>query len=333
MGKIPFIDISKLRHGSESEKSNVITMMKAALTGPGFMYLTNSGIDPGPLLEDMHMFFARPVEEKEKYAWADPTENSGYVRIGGEGLDEDSVAGDPKESYEMNKEHMLASEVWSNSSAVAYWKTTDQLKTDLLEGYAMALGIDPKFFVEPHSEEWNTLRLLHYPGVFSNETYRVGPHSDYGTITLLVQDKVGGLQVLDRVSGRWVDVPPVENTVVANTADLLMRWTNDRFPSTLHRVVGPGATDCTDNLKVMASADRYSIVMFNNPNRGQTVENLIDSEKPRYPPVKALDYLVQRLSSTFDEDLGGTKEYENNGEGDQEAHVKPPSGASRQREL
>merc|ERR1712096_144379 len=102
--------------------------------------------------------------------------------------------------------------------------------------------------LDEDAEEWNTLRLLHYPPITSTSDgksrsqdtpYRVGPHSDYGTITLLVQDPVGGLQVLDRVSGRWVDVPPKEGTVVCNTADLMMRWTNDRFPSSLHRVIGP----------------------------------------------------------------------------------------------
>jgi isopenicillin N synthase-like dioxygenase len=232
------------------------------------------------------------------------------VRIGREGLDEDADAGDPKESYDMNKKHMLASEVWSNSSAVGYWKTANQLKEDVLRGYAIALGLDPDYFKEPHVEEWNTLRLLHYPAVVSNERYRVGPHSDYGTITLLVQDEVGGLQVLDRVNGRWVNVPYVKNTVIVNTADLLMRWTNDKFPSTLHRIVGPGATDCTHELKASASMDRYSIVFFVNPNMGHTVSNLIDDEDPKYPSVKSLDYLVQRLSSTFDDDMQADDEKE-----------------------
>eukprot|EP01052_Picozoa_sp_SAG31_P049621 SAG31_NODE_10950_length_1077_cov_3.766327_1_plen_233_part_01 len=161
MGTVPVIDMAKLKQGTDVEKREVVAVMKAALTGPGFMYLANSGVDPTSLLSDMRAFFARSDEEKAAYAWADPAENSGYVRIGGEGLDEDAESGDPKESYDMNKKHMLASEVWANSSAVEYWRAANQLKEDVLRGYALALGIEPDFFQEPHAEEWNTLRLLH----------------------------------------------------------------------------------------------------------------------------------------------------------------------------
>jgi len=245
-------------------------------------------------------FFKSTLETKLKFAWNDPAENSGYVRVGHEGLDEDSEEGDPKESYDMNKQHMLSSPIWQNSVMTRYWRALNQLKEKIVQCYAAALDVPLDFFQANHDEEWNTLRLLHYLPVKEGKAveYRVGPHSDYGTITLLIQDSVGGLQVFDRTLGKWKDAISPPGTVVVNTADLLMRWTNDRFPSTMHRVVGPM---CSEVHAAAAKKDRYSIAYFVNPNQGHVVENVMRNESPKYEAITALDYLVQRLSATYSE--------------------------------
>lgn len=300
MGEIPIVNIGKLKAGSVGERSKEVAAMKRALDGPGFMYLSNTSVDAEPLFKDMHRFFALPFAEKSlSPQWSDPEENSGYVAPGGEELDEDSGVGDPKEAYDMNLDHLMSTR-WAQTRAKDYWRAIYGLTEDVLSGYASVLGLEDKadFLLDAHAEQWNTLSLLHYLPGKPGETgadYRAGPHTDYGTITLLVQDSVGGLQLLDRISGRWVDAPPIEGTVVCNTADLMMRWTNDKLPSTLHRVVGPDAADFA-----AAAKSRYSIIYFVNPNKGTVIENLLDGVAPRYPPVTSRDYLVSRLSATFD---------------------------------
>lgn len=272
------------------------------------MYLSNTSIVAEPLFDDMRRFFSLPLAEKSQFPqWSDPEENTGYMRAGGEELDEDSGVGDPKESYDMNWDHLKTTS-WAQTHAVDYWRAINGLKEDVLSGYAQALGLqnNAEFLVEAHSEERNNLRLLHYLPAKPGETgadYRAGPHTDYGTITLLVQDSSGGLQLLDRVSGRWIDAPPVEGTVLCNTADLMMRWTNDRLPSTLHRVVGTNSED-----PAAAEQSRYSLIYFVHPNKGVVIENLMAGEPARYPPVAAQDYLVSRLSATFDAAHGEQQE-------------------------
>lgn len=302
MGELPVVDVQKLQHGGTA-RAEEMGKLKRALFGPGFVYLSNTGVASEAVFDDMREFFRLPHEEKMRNSWSDPAENSGYAAPGVEALDEDSAEGDPKEAYDMSKDHLHTSR-WNLTSAVDFWQAMNRLKEVVLGGYEEVLGLEEGFFNATHSEEFNTLRFLHYLPVNltveQKPRYRVGPHSDYGSITLLIQDPVGGLQLLDRISGRWVDATPIPGTVLCNTADLMMRWTNDRLPSTLHRVVAAGASGASEAHVAASQHDRYSLVYFVNPNTQHVVENLMAQETARYPPVSSLNYLVQRLSATFE---------------------------------
>lgn len=151
----------------------------------------------------------------------------------------------------------------------------------------------------------NTLRLLHYPPVKrevfakNKDQVRAGAHSDYGSITLLFQDMRGGLQVQSR-DGEWLDVTPIEGTVVVNAGDLLMRWSNDTIRSTMHRVVEPPLEEAD----VEEYPARYSVAYFGNPDFHKMIEVLPgtwenDKGRKKYESINSGDYLVQRLSVTY----------------------------------
>ncbi|MEI1373380.1 MAG: 2OG-Fe(II) oxygenase family protein [Nostoc sp.] len=122
---------------------------------------------------------------------------------------------------------------------------------------------------------------------------RAGEHSDYGSITLLFQDDVGGLEV-QTASGEWIAAPTIPDTVIVNTGDLIQRWTNHVFCSTKHRVMIP-----SDN---RVNQSRYSVAFFCHPNDHTEIACLESCQKeqsPIYPPILAREYLLSRLQATY----------------------------------
>ena len=140
--------------------------------------------------------------------------------------------------------------------------------------------------------------MVHYPHVDREALpgqLRAGAHTDYGTLTILRQDDApGGLEVLT-VDGRWAPVPFARGTFVVNIGDLMARWTNDRWRSTLHRVVLPPPD-------VQGPTERFSLPFFHNANWDAPVECLptclAPGDEPRYPPVRAGAHLMAKFRST-----------------------------------
>ncbi len=164
---------------------------------------------------------------------------------------------------------------------------------------AIGLGLPDDRFVAAIDQHTSALRALHYPDlagcVVEPGQLRAGAHSDYGTLTLLRQDDAPcGLQVRD-VDGTWHDVPAIEDAYVVNVGDALERWTNERWRSTLHRVVIPSddaGRDCS----------RQSMAFFHNANWDAVIECLPSclaaGESPRYAPVTAGEHLMGKFRST-----------------------------------
>ena len=173
----------------------------------------------------------------------------------------------------------------------------------VMSAIAMGMGLDEHFFDSFTKDGDNNLRLLHYPPV-KKEVFernkgqvRAGAHTDYGSITLLFQDMRGGLQV-QTLDGEWLDVTPIEGTVVVNAGDLLARWSNDLIRSTKHRVVEPPIRE--GNLDEYPA--RYSVVYFCNPDSDKLIEALPgtwEKEGKKYKAINSGEYLVQRLSATY----------------------------------
>ena len=137
------------------------------------------------------------------------------------------------------------------------------------------------------------LRLLHYPPAPARAEagqLGAGEHTDYGCVTLLATDGVGGLQVRSR-TGDWLDAPHVPGAFVCNIGDCLMRWTNDIYVSTPHRVVSP------------AGRERFSVAFFLDPNPEAEIACLPGCAAPdrpaRYAPIRGDAFLTSRLSPTY----------------------------------
>lgn len=326
---IPIIDFSNFLHGTPSTKLGTAKLIAHAFETSGFVYLCNFGI-PSDTISDVFSksanFFARPQEQKDRLSWTTPDSNRGYVRFGREKVTQSSDveeisrlrASNPdlKESMEIGREgvpgqpNRWPDEMDSEGDVFketmnAFFLTCKDLHIYVMRAIALGMGLDEHFFDSYTDGGDNTLRLLHYPpvprSVFKDNPnqVRAGEHSDYGSITLLFQDHVGGLEVRSP-RGTFVRAKPIEGTLVVNAGDLLSRWSNDNIRSTRHRVVQPPA----QGLETDMYPARYSIAYFCNPNFGSDIEALPGTWEhlpggKKYPAIKSGEYLVQRLAATY----------------------------------
>lgn len=159
---------------------------------------------------------------------------------------------------------------------------------------AADLGAEPDYFEDKLDAPMATLRLLHYPpqpAAAEKGQIGAGTHTDYGNITILLPDAVGGLEVRRR-DGVWLKAPTIDGAFVCNIGDCLMRWTNDVYVSTPHRVVNS------------SGLERYSIAFFLDPNPDAEVACLPScleaGARPKYAPVSGAGYLKSRLDASYE---------------------------------
>ena len=169
-----------------------------------------------------------------------------------------------------------------------------RLAQDVLQVLALTLDLEPSTFNEFGQNALAILRLLHYPPQppdASEDERGIGAHSDFGGITLLLQDDVGGLQVYGSPSSSWIDVVPTLGAYVVNLGNLLMRWTNDRYVSNLHRVIN------------QSGRGRYSVPFFFSGNPDYVVRCLPGCEEegrgPKHEPIKVEDWMRGRYAATY----------------------------------
>ncbi|KAH0674504.1 hypothetical protein KY290_024753 [Solanum tuberosum] len=294
-----------------------VTLLKQACLDSGFFYVVNHGISQefmDEVFAQSKKLFDLPLEEKMKILRNE--KHRGYTPSLDEHLDPDNqINGDYKEGYYIGVEipeddpesqrPFYGSNVWPTAGTLPGWKETmEKYHQEALEVtkavsrlIALALDLDVDFFDRPEflGRPIATLRLLHYEGKLSdpsNGIFGAGAHSDYGLITLLATDDVSGLQICkdkDAEPQIWEYVPPLRGAFVVNLGDMLERWSNGIFRSTLHRVLGNGQ-------------ERFSIAYFVEPSHDCLVECLPTCQSkvnpPRYPPIKCETYLLQRYKDT-----------------------------------
>jgi isopenicillin N synthase-like dioxygenase len=309
---IPIIMLDGLRSGSRADLERIGREIGRAARGLGFFSIANHGI-PQPLIDavfaESAAFFALPAAEKERLSVTNSTSYRGYVRLGEEKLDP-ALAGDIKECYNAGPDlaaddpDILAEKPYH---AVNQWPAMPAFRPTLLEFHTAALelvvllhraiatdlAIEERFFDRYFKRAVGVLRLLHYPphpGTFDGSVYGAGAHTDYGNLTLLAQDTIGGLEVRKR-DGSWTVVPPTAGTFVCNIGDCLMRWTNDAYVSNAHRVVNH------------SGRERFSVAYFGDPNSDALVSCLpsvlAPGEAPKYPPITYGEYLRSRYEATY----------------------------------
>lgn len=297
--QIPLIDLAPLTQGNAADRQSVANQIYEACHEIGFMYLCNHGI-PQSLLDQLlvqaKQFFDLPVAVKEQVTRSNET-NCGYIGVQKERLDP-AKHWDLKEAFNMGVQVVWppGQEEFRLVVSEFYRLCTTRVAPEVLRAFAIALHLSEDFFDDKHGENY-FLRMLHYPPVDLTPEpgqLRAGEHTDYGSITLLLQGNIGGLEVRTR-QGEWIAAPPIPGTVVVNVGDAMQRWTNNQLCSTPHRVVIPTGAD--------ASLSRYSVALFCDPNPEVEIACLescqTSARPPLYPPISAGAYLKSRLAATY----------------------------------
>ena len=265
---IPLLDISRWRNGSAGQRGELAARMDRALRQSGFLLIENHGVAAGlrqRIREEAGKFFALPA--KRTRAYATPVGGRGWIPQGGEanafyGEVADPARADLKESLTNGRdfrtgdaavdEQWFAPNVWPAECpdlAALAEEFTEQARAlyyDLLRMGAVALGRGEDFFVAHVLRGPQTFNINRYPprsatGAAKEGQFRVAPHTDWGILTILDrQPGYGGLQV-QTLDGTWADAPYVPDAFTVNVADLLSRWTGERWRSTRHRVLPPPA--------------------------------------------------------------------------------------------
>lgn len=301
---IPTVDLANM---SQAEAARAVDR---ACREDGFFYVAGHGVDTAlisGIFDAMASFFAAAPDFKQRYhiRHSHPHQR-GYVPVFEERLGEDH-APDFKESFDLGvdratdhpdvvaKKPFAAANVWPDldgfrETVEAYHAEMIRLGDDLVRLTAVGLGLDADYFDDAMSDPVANLRLLHYPPrEDDNMTTGCGPHTDYGFLTVLAQDHVGGLEI-EGEGGDWIYVPPVENAFVVNLGDLLTRWTAGLYRARRHRVVGN------------QTGERYSIPFFLDPNVDAMVETVPTCRHlpgADAPPVSAGAFLQSRFDDTF----------------------------------
>lgn len=322
---IPVIDFSKFREARvQSEKKHTAYDIVSAFKECGFVYLSGHGIPSDTIqmtFEKSADFFRLPMDIKEKLAWEDPRANRGYVQIGRERV---TTSNDPEEIAVLRasapdcKETMEIGRDWDaewknrwpretdaplfKQTMLHFYQTCHGLHVHVMRSIALGLDLEENFFDHKINEQTHNLRLLSYPPIprallEGEGQARAGAHTDYGSLTLLFQDSVGGLEVRNPHTGTFTPATPKPGTIVVNVGDLLARWSNDTLRSTLHRVVAPPHTQISEADTM--SPSRQSIAFFCNPNFSAEIACLPNCGQAKYLPVNTADYIIGRLAATF----------------------------------
>lgn len=315
MNNVPLIDITPFREAGTAQRKTVAGEVEAACRDTGFFTISGHGVSESLVAETRAVsasFFE--LTEDEKLQSAPPPERKlprGFSPVGNRSLSytrEVEAPPDLQESFAVGPmgqqpvkpgENMVvagfhAANIWPERPAAfeptvkAYYEAMGGLAGTIMEIFAMALGVDGKFFANKIDRHPSVLRLTHYPAQPEPPApgqLRSGEHTDYGSLTILRGDDVpGGLQV-QRRDGTWIDVHPAPDTFICNLGDLMMRWTGDHWKSTPHRVVNPPSE--------YATLDRISLVFFHMPNADAEIR-CIDDTRRAYPPITCADYFAEK---------------------------------------
>lgn len=302
---IPVIDISPYLEGAPEGRLDVARRINRACEEIGFFIVVGHGVEQ-PLIDRTYgkaaEFFRLPIDDKLTIRQPAPSISRGYTPVKGESLSDGigmRSAGDLKEMIDMGPVDVPGGEYYERAEAgnhfhpnlwpakpegfeaamEDYYRRINRLANDLMGLFALALDLPEDFFFDKLDRNMSALRIICYPEQAEAPEpgqIRAGAHTDYGTLTILMSDQsAGGLQAQHR-DGTWVDVVPEPGSYVINIGDVMQMWTNDRWVSTMHRVVNPPR-------EVASTARRHSVVFFHQPNYDAMIETLPSCYGPGQP--------------------------------------------------
>lgn len=290
---IAVVDISPYFRGDSASKQRVATQVDQACRDVGFLIVVGHGVDPELIAKARQIaraFYDCPVDDKLALTM-DPGVFRGYTSPG-----DLSVAAsyglegppDHKETFAIGPVDPPADEAYREAGGAffaenrwprtpetmrsvwsEYYRAMEALARDLMRIFALALDMPEQWFDDKIDRHISPMSAQYYPPVDStlvSGQLRAGPHTDFGSLTILHRDdSPGGLEVF--VDDAWLPAPHVENSLTVNLGDLMSDWTNDRWKSTLHRVVlpPPGSP---------SGSERLAIVFFHQPNFDAVIETI-----------------------------------------------------------
>ncbi|MGH6953828.1 MAG: isopenicillin N synthase family dioxygenase [Alphaproteobacteria bacterium] len=311
---VPMIEIGPYLAGGPAERRAVARQVAAAAEHVGFFYVRGHGV-PEAVIERAfaasRRFFALPLEEKRAVDIAITPNHRGYM--GAYGATPDPATGGPdlnevfKVGLETGRDDpafrggniLYGPNAWPSGlpgfreAMYGYYEAILALAARMFGLFALALDLPEDHFAGRLGKPASVMNVLHYPPADPAnpaKTSGVGAHSDYECFAILAQDSVGGLEIRNQ-AGAWVPAPPVAGSFVVNIGDMMARWTNDRFASTMHRVI------------TRSGRDRYSIAFFGNCDFDTPVSCLESCQgpgnPPRYPPTTVGEHLMASIRRVF----------------------------------
>lgn len=312
--QLPIIDATGLSSSRPEDRAAVGAALRAACLDKGFFYVIGHGVPQGliaAVLAEAKAFFEQPMTRKQAIDKALSFCNRGYEPLKAQTL-EPGAPPDLKEGFYIGPDLPLddprvaarrfnrGPNQWPadlpgfRPTMQAYFAAMLDLGARLMRGIALSLDLPEDHFAVFDRDPLATLRLLHYPPQPANAApgeKGCGAHTDFGSLTLLLQGDVGGLQVWDEAAGTWVHAPPIPGAYVVNLGDLIARWTNGRYRSTLHRVVN------------VSGRERYSVPFFYTGNPDQPIECiptcLAAGETPKFAPTTVEAHLKDMYARTY----------------------------------
>jgi isopenicillin N synthase-like dioxygenase len=292
--EIPIIDLGPSSQG-EAGRAAVAAAIGRACRDTGFFLVANHGISADLVaaqFEASKRFFALPLEQRVALHMRHSPTRAGYEPVGGQTLDSDTPP-DLKESFYVNQDvpddhpyvkaglRGYGCNQWPDlpgfrDQMMAYFRAVEALGAEIMRLIARSLEQDEGVFAPLFGCPMSTLRLIRYPPHPADarpNQLGAGAHTDWGGITLLAQDDIGGLEVRN-VADEWIDAPPVPGTFVINLGDTFNRWTNGLYRSNMHRVVN----------KFARGRDRYSIPFFYSPDHMAVIDCLPSCTDADHPP-------------------------------------------------
>ena len=323
---IPVIDLSSLLDlNNHNDFMKTTKSIAEACRDYGFFYVKNHGVSENVqnnLFDTLKKFFALPSHVKEKIKSQGTPGMVGYFRFQSEttaflvndnadwreGLyafgDELPYSHASKEKFPLVTQNNLLPEEPANFKDVldAYHKELKVLGFKIMSALAQGMGLKKEFFAEkfvPYSS--TTIGMYHYfPSTNQPNEICCGEHTDYGVLTILMQDDVGGLEIRGE-DGKWIPAPPIPGTFVINLGDMLEVWTSGSYKATMHQV-----------RKSKSGRDRFSVAYFFGPQL-ESVVSPLEIKNPLIPfkerelnsniklPVVFGEFLEQKYRGTFPE--------------------------------
>ncbi|MEV0298951.1 2-oxoglutarate and iron-dependent oxygenase domain-containing protein [Nocardia sp. NPDC050710] len=332
--EVPVIDISAFRDGDAADRARVAAAVDRAATEVGFMQIVGHGIPESVrtgLAAASDAFFGLPMERKLACVPAAPGVNRGYTAPRTERLSHSLGVYSPDDLFEafnigtqatdfpevVLPQQYYPANLWPEGqdpvrAQISAWFThAGAVARTMTRIFAVALGLPEEYFTPFEGHTIDVLRMNNYQlppadAAIESGQLGMGAHTDYGIVTILWADAVRGLQILD-TDGVWHDVIPVPGALLVNLGDLLARWTNDRWISTLHRVLPP--VDAQGSLY-----RRRSAAYFHDGNFDAVIETLpgcVTADRPaHYPPITVAEHLTQKLAGSRGLELNADAERE-----------------------